>query len=606
MAQIVAVFLLFSFLNSCKGFDFTLDVPVRVPSDGSNTLQPCAVLQCNETLERSPNQIKALTVYKKVGESDATESWQQLASITSERVSERKMSKGARIVGQLTDYDAYLTLDLVDTHDCKSSQFLCVVSLGDNQGRKSLTKSVVGKGSDPDSIENFTIKKPKDSLRRVKRRDAQSSSAGASPNLMNPFQIQLDRIESRLEDALKNLENRLEDKIGDLQAAVIDRIERTETDIENNLGETGSKTDRLENRLEDKLENIDTRVIETLVLTKATAANANDNTYNLLATKIDGLENKLKDTLSQLESCATGIIKKDENTKDNGERHFEQLATTVSKVQSTEKNISCSGVQIHQTEVGAGQSALSVSAENTKLSQLVTNVASLTDLTQHLVTRVQTFSNSYAGGTLVPVNEFSDPLGSGKKEWRLVFRGTAYNNVALYPAYLHGTGIPLEVEQGCKQFNKSLTCVNHYRNQDAIDNWINIDEVLFAIYKGGEIVKRVVFNGRGSTYTSWFHSGRVILSSWDDLTTQPHNFFSIIGETNPTYLRRFFMSLDYHGGCDGYRGWFFAFDALHGGCPAEKTVATPSFLYAAGNTFAVWTSASKALADAIGVFVKYE
>ncbi|GFO01537.1 hypothetical protein PoB_002804200 [Plakobranchus ocellatus] len=516
------------------------------------------------------------------------------------------MSEGARIVGQLTDYDAYLTLDLVDTHDCKSSQFLCVVSLEDNEEKKSLKKILVGKRVDPDSSENFSIEKPKDSSRQVNRRDAQSSSAGASLYLINPFQEKLDRMESRLEDALKNLENRLEDKIGDLKAAVIDRIDRGETDIENKLGETESKTDRLENRFEDKLGQLDIRVTEIMVLIKTAVTSANDNAYNFLASKIDRLENKLKDTLSQLESYVSGISKKEENIKDTGDRLFEQLATVISTVQSLEKNFTCSGHQIHQTDVGADQSALTVSAENTKLSQLVTSVASLTDLTQNLLTRVQTFSNSYAGGTLVPVDEFSDPLGSGKKEWRLVFRGTAYNNVKLYQAYMHGTGIPLEVEQGCKQFNKSLPCVNHYRNRDAIDNWVKIDEVLFAIYKDDEIVKRVVFNGRGSTYTSWFHAGRVILSSWDDLTTQPHNFFSIIGETHPTAKRRFFMSLDYDRGCDGYRGWFFAFDILDSGCAAEKTVVIPTFLYAVGNTFAVWTSANKALADAIGIFVKYE
>ncbi|GFO46697.1 collagen alpha-4(vi) chain [Plakobranchus ocellatus] len=592
-------------------FDFTLEHSVSVPSDDSNARQPCGVLQCNETLSKastdqssSSRQLRSLTVYKKVTTGN-TGRWEKLASITSDHTSESKMSNGARIFGEITSHHAHLTLDLVDAHDCQSGQFSCAVSMEDSQGRISVKNSLVGKGVDPDSSEDLDFGNTKDSLGHVKKRDEQASSAETSPRLMTSFQTKLDWIESQLENAMRNLENRLEDKVGDLKTAVIDRIDRVENYIENDLDKTESRTDKLENRLEDKLEQLDTRVTETLLLTKAITYN-NDNTNNYLATKIDGLENRLKDDLSQLGSCVTGIIKKDENDKDTGERLFQQLATVVSTVQSIEKNISCPGDQRDQAKVDAGQSALTLSAENTKLSQLVTSVASLNDLTQHLVTRVQTFSNSYAGGTLVPVDEFSDPLGSGKKEWRLVFRGTAYNNVALYPAYMHGTGIPLEVEQGCKQFNKSLPCVNHYRNQDAVDNWVKIDEVLFAIYKDDKIVKRVVFNGRGSTYTNWFHVGRVILSSWDDLTTQPHNIFSIVGETSPNGLRRFFMSLDYDRGCDGYRGWFFAFDLLDGGCAAEKTVAIPTFLYAVGNTFAVWTSANKALADAIGIFVKYE
>ncbi|GFO46694.1 hypothetical protein PoB_007319900 [Plakobranchus ocellatus] len=613
--RITCIIFLCWFQTFCQGFDFTLDPYMSLSSSESPSRQPCGVLRCNETLAHVPDahrgfsrHIKSLTICKKVkNESNETGSWKHLASITSERSSESSVSNGARIIGQLTDHHAYLSLDLVDTHSCQSGQFACVASIEDSQGIKSVKKSVLGKGAFPHSDVDFEIENTKDALGPVKRRGEQTSSAGASSLLMNPFQTKLDWIESRLEDALKNLENRLEDKVGDLKTAVIDRVDRVETDIENKLDKRESRTDRLENRLEDKLGQLDTRVSEILVLTKVTAANANDNDYNLFARKIDGLENRLKDNLSQLESCVTKILKKDENTKDAGERLFEQLATVVSTVQSLEENMTCFKDQVHQPEIKACQSALTVSAENTKLPQLVSSVASLTDLTQHLVTRVQTFSNSYAGGTLVPVDEFSDPLGSGKKEWRLVFRGTAYNNVALYPAYLHGTGIPLEVEQGCKQFNKSLPCVNHYRNQDAIDNWINIDEVLFAIYKDGEIVKRVMFNGRGSTYTSWFHAGRVILSTWDDLTTQPHNFFSIKGfDTVAGHVRRFYVNLDHHKGCDGFRGWFYVRDVVSGGCAADVSVAFPVLQYAKGNTFSVWLSENAGRADAIGVFVKYE
>ena len=143
---------------------------------------------------------------------------------------------------------------------------------------------------------------------------------------------------------------------------------------------------------------------------------------------------------------------------------------------------------------------------------------------------VNTFTEAYAGGALAPVDEVFDPLGTGKKEWRLAFRGTAYNNVQVYPAYVHGTGIPVEVEKGCKQFNDSLRCVNHYRSRDALDNWARVAEVLFAIYKDNELVKKVIFNGKGSTYTNWFTADRVIHSSWVDLTTRPHNYFSLAGD----------------------------------------------------------------------------
>ncbi|GFS08266.1 hypothetical protein ElyMa_001269700 [Elysia marginata] len=116
------------------------------------------------------------------------------------------------------------------------------------------------------------------------------------------------------------------------------------------------------------------------------------------------------------------------------------------------------------------------------------------------------------------------------------------------------------------------------------------------------MVKRVVFNGKGSTFTSWFSASRVILSSWADLTIRSHNYFSLFGADHITHFRRFFMNLDYRSSCTGYRGWFKATET-QAGCPKEvKTLAIPRFAYAPGDTFAVWES-NAALADAFGVFL---
>ncbi|KAK3799616.1 hypothetical protein RRG08_059662 [Elysia crispata] len=130
-----------------------------------------------------------------------------------------------------------------------------------------------------------------------------------------------------------------------------------------------------------------------------------------------------------------------------------------------------------------------------------------------LVSSFDDFRKSCSKDEPVPVREFFDVLEAGKKDWELAFRGTAYTGVPIYTACLYGTGIPSEVEAGCKQFNYSLSCANHYRNRDVIGNWKNIDEVLFAVFVKGQMVKNVVFNARGSNYINWFEANRVVSSS---------------------------------------------------------------------------------------------
>ena len=247
---------------------------------------------------------------------------------------------------------------------------------------------------------------------------------------------------------------------------------------------------------------------------------------------------------------------------------------------------------------------LSTAITTATLTSLVTEVSSLSTITGNLVTGLNAHQPVCCGGQ-VPVDEFFDVLDTGKKEWRLVFRGTAYNNVKIYPAYMHGTGIPAVVEPGCKQFNHSLPCVNHYRNRDAFENWANIDEVLLAVFDKGQIKKNIVFNGNGSTPISWFEASRVITSSWNDLKTAPHNIFSIEGDARPLYMRRFLINNDYTT-CTRSHGWFYAGEALDGGCLMDKTIARPFFQYSTLKTMAVWhTQQDVARADTFGVFVKY-
>ena len=53
-------------------------------------------------------------------------------------------------------------------------------------------------------------------------------------------------------------------------------------------------------------------------------------------------------------------------------------------------------------------------------------------------------------------DEYFDILGTGHKDWRLAFRGTAHIQKSVYDAYRDGTGIPYVIEDGCKTIVSGL------------------------------------------------------------------------------------------------------------------------------------------------------
>ena len=542
----------------------------------------CSVLQCTETLSDGSSNpsnrsrtITSLTIYRTrvsgYGRSNGRS--QKLASVTPLNPTLNQVSDGIKFSGQLSDQQASLSLELTKTNDCLDSQFSCLAISVDDQGRTSIKKALVGKAvrsSDYDSYTQAT------NILGLTQGSSETPNRGNSQaplmQLANSVHMKVDLIGSRLEDSLKALENRLEDKVGDLRALINERTSGMDNSIEGRFGTLDTKMQTLENRLGDRMTQVHNFLLQNLRQIDNSGAD-NADVCDQLASKLDGLEDKLETNSGKLDTCVTAAKTQNESRA----KLTDQLDAAIDQC---------------------------IVKEDAKLNKLVAGVSNLSDVTQTLVSSVHSFRDSYRSGALVPVEEFSDPLGTGKKEWRLAFRGTAFNNVRVYPAYMYGTGIPADVEEGCKQFNRSLPCANHYRNRDALHNWAGVDEVLFAIYVDGQMVKKVIFNGKGSTFTNWFAVNRVISSSWSDLTAHSHNFFSIAGAEHIDHFRRFFMNLDYDRGCDGFRGWFKATETDKG-CPVEITAAIPFFQYAAGNTFALWTSTA-AVADAFGIYLRYE
>lgn len=54
-------------------------------------------------------------------------------------------------------------------------------------------------------------------------------------------------------------------------------------------------------------------------------------------------------------------------------------------------------------------------------------------------------------------------------------------------------------------------------------------QVKLAVYEGGVEKAYMIFTGLGSNYINWFSADRLVESSWKDLKSSAHNYFSILG-----------------------------------------------------------------------------
>ncbi|XP_059165091.1 uncharacterized protein LOC131947787 [Physella acuta] len=192
------------------------------------------------------------------------------------------------------------------------------------------------------------------------------------------------------------------------------------------------------------------------------------------------------------------------------------------------------------------------------------------------------------------------------EDWTLTFRGTAYIGKSVYEAYKDGTGIPSEVEPGCKQVTEPLPCTNHYRNKEVFDNWDRVEKVAFIVYSDYKKVHEILFDGSRSTYMDWFDKTRVKFSTWNQIKTDVTNFFSIEGQIVPgvALMRTFFVNSIYDG-CPNDKGWFVAIDRAGGFCDWEKTSTFPVFKYARQNQAENWNTGDVGIADMFAIFVKY-
>ncbi|GFS11040.1 hypothetical protein ElyMa_004825600 [Elysia marginata] len=543
------LFGLFLLLPSiCQGYDFNF----QKSSDDDQ----CGVVTCTEIVAKTPTdtrKIRSLTVYKK-GSGDSKK-WVALATVTPESSTVQESSDSLNIDGQLSDTQAHIAVQLLKSDDCKSLKLACESRLKDKKGSISSMKAVIGQRKFPKNIPELE----------------EDESEGDEP-----------------EDA------------GDQAEEIINKVENVMTVL-------GDKIANLETRLDEATER-DDRLDDKLETLSDAAYSLDRNVNREITSSGDQVEEKLDSMSDRLAEKLTEVIAKiPTNTENDCSNEVctsvsSQLSKVGNSVESLNGNVNSLGDEVR----GVRGSMATATELNNKLDKIASTVEGVSATSNDLVASIDARSTTCENSSPPAFSEYFDVFGTGKPVWRLLFRGTAHNNVQVYPAYLHGTGIPVPAKEGCKQFDPSLPCTNHYRNTAAFYSWRNVDKVLLVLYVNGKKVKHIMFDGEGSTNINWFAKERVIESSWRDLKPLSKNIFSIEGDGRPRLLRRFFVNHQY-GGCANDKGWFVAADAVPGGCLWEKKEKAPAFFYSKGDHLAWWKHLDQfARADAMGIFIKYQ
>ncbi|XP_046560736.1 uncharacterized protein LOC124269751 [Haliotis rubra] len=174
-------------------------------------------------------------------------------------------------------------------------------------------------------------------------------------------------------------------------------------------------------------------------------------------------------------------------------------------------------------------------------------------------------------------------------------RSTWYNPKVSYDA-----PISSKLPAGCFTGNASLPCSTHFRSL-LLNYWnkIGLQKVAIHVMKAGRIVKRLEFNGAGTTLTNWLSKRKLLSSSWKDLTKRSYtNFFSLEGAK--TY-RRWYINRNW-GGCYNDRGWLIVKDSKYHVCNYDVGTSYPRIGYSDISTAKV--SYKYATADTMLILMK--
>ncbi|XP_052072868.1 uncharacterized protein LOC127710949 [Mytilus californianus] len=176
-----------------------------------------------------------------------------------------------------------------------------------------------------------------------------------------------------------------------------------------------------------------------------------------------------------------------------------------------------------------------------------------------------------------------------ESDWTTVFVACSGNGQSVWDAWKDNAGVTCEassvVEDAdtCKQSHQSDPILNEWRSS-------RIEQVRLRLWKDGEIVVEMKFNGTDTNKFNWFAQSKLLSSSYSDIgELDAHfTFFSSYGYGYGVN-RRFYINKSNYLGCAVDAGWMFVKDVGYGvDCLFDSYKKYPYFLYATNYHSGVW------------------
>lgn len=208
--------------------------------------------------------------------------------------------------------------------------------------------------------------------------------------------------------------------------------------------------------------------------------------------------------------------------------------------------------------------------------------------------------------------QYADAMTISVQEWYMVFKGI--EGVTPTDGSLQQSWEGSNAENDGVSAARTVTTSpsSHYKNRLSeiwTEDFTIIEQVLYGFFYNGDLRAYVIFNGIGSTKTSFFQESRIIESSYSDITTSSPDYCSISGDGY-----RHWVVVDAHGGCLGDRMWMLVMDnhQTNKACGFDQDLTNrPYFLYSSGSTSvqpdssaSTWNSNGFPMANVMGLFVK--
>ncbi|XP_066289731.1 uncharacterized protein [Branchiostoma lanceolatum] len=166
------------------------------------------------------------------------------------------------------------------------------------------------------------------------------------------------------------------------------------------------------------------------------------------------------------------------------------------------------------------------------------------------------------------VNKTGFDTYDGDVEWFQVFSTVRGTGQTVYDAWSAGPGVD----------------VLHNKCQ-VVEKWRSLDIKRVKIVlesSGGDI--ELIFNGKNTDKFNWFSKSRLLSSPWNDINSEPQNFFSIEGDTGAQ--RSFYINRHYSG-CRN-TGWLAVTDGGPAGVCSWEQVSQdqlPHIMFSPLDTF---------------------